>query len=71
MVTTLPTSTTNMTGFLATVRGSNLKNASLQARTRIVGSKAWSTFATADWLLQFRSYGLPCRRHLEVLDNGS
>src|SRR4051812_33296437 len=37
---TLPTSTTNMTGFLATRRGSSLRKASTEARCMILGSNS-------------------------------
>jgi hypothetical protein len=37
---TLPTSTTNMTGFFATMRGSSFRNESPIARLTIAGSKS-------------------------------
>ena len=49
VVTTLPTSTTNITGFFATCRGSSLTKASFVARRTRAGSKR---------LLRFGDFGV-------------
>src|ERR1700730_6446760 len=68
VVSNAPTSTTNITGFLTMVRGSNLRNESPTARARIFVSvrdcfRTWETVSIEP------SERFPCR-HQQVFENG-
>src|ERR1700676_4111181 len=76
VVSALPTSTTNITGFLATTRGSSLVMESRSARLTIGGSKSGLGFALSA-MLPPRARIAPvalengARLHEEVLDDGA
>src|SRR5258708_6548802 len=71
VVTTLPTSTTNMTGFFIMVRGSSLTTASTSARRMIFAShKLLLFFSPIFCLKRSASKRFPCR-HQQVFKYGS
>src|SRR5580704_3149976 len=70
VVTTLPTSTTNMTGFFIMVRGSNLTTASTNARRMIFASHKLLLFFSAISCLRRISESFP-RHHQQVFKCGS
>src|SRR5258708_7245475 len=71
VVTTLPTSTTNMTGFFIIVRGSSLTMASTSARRMIFASHRLLLFFSAIFCLKrSASKRFPCR-HQQVFKYGS
>src|SRR5208282_1678336 len=69
LVTTAPTSTTNMTGFFTIFRGSSLTNESRTARRRMPGSVS-ALARECDVLLMKSSENLP-RVHQQMLENRS
>src|ERR1700690_454843 len=70
VVTTLPTSTTNMTGFFIMVRGSSLTTASTSARRMIFAShKLLFFFSAMSYLRNSASEGFPCH-HQQVFQHG-
>src|ERR1035438_2589732 len=71
VVTTLPTSTTNMTGFFIMVRGSSLTSASTSARRMIFAPPRLLLFFSAMSYLRISdSECFPCH-HLQVFKHGS
>src|SRR5260221_9142556 len=71
VVTTLPTSTTNITGFFIMVRGSSLTTASTSARRMIFASHKLLLFFSAIFCLKRSpSKRFPCR-HQQVFKYGS
>src|ERR1700676_5782493 len=68
VVSNAPTSTTNITGFLTIVRGSNLRNESPTARARIFVSVS-DCFRTWEAVSMETSERFPCR-HQQVFENG-
>src|SRR6202030_1244885 len=68
LVSTAPTSTTNITGFLTMVRGSSFRNESAVARVRIFVSVR-DCFRTCETGSMKTSEGFPCC-HQQVFENG-
>src|SRR6202790_5579475 len=68
VVSNAPTSTTNITGFLTIVRGSNLRNESPSARARSFVSVS-DCCRTWEAVSMETSEGFPCR-HQQVFENG-